>query len=365
MTITRLGQLTAETRVLADLTLIAGTILPTITSTRARTGTYSYALNSSAGAFGPAISGLQTAIRMGYWQYLTNTISDAVTVYYAGQGLATATSSNHIRIMFEPDTGDLMVRRPSGNNTYSNLVTVSAPSQYVTTGEWFHVGITHKIAEVDGFISLYINGARVLHYTGDTRPCHWNGSAIEYRTSANRFLGAGRSAAASTGLQGNLDDIFIDSYDDEDDAPVPARRFLMALPDGAGVDDDWTTQGSSNNYENVDDNPNDGDATYNKATTAGLRDTFAFSDISVPTDHRIVAVLPSPFAKRLDSAIDAELSVHAWDGSQYADSPDLTLSMGYDVPVFHRFTTQPDGSPWDETAFNGMQFGYKSAGTFT
>ena len=106
----------------------------------------------------------------------------------------------------------------------------------------------------------------------------------------------------------------------ESPAPVPSRRFLMSLPTSAGADSGWTAVPAVANYLNVDDNPNDGDTTYNKALSANLRDTFNVTDVTLPADHRIVAVLPSPFVKRLDSEIAHQLSVHAWDGAQYGDS---------------------------------------------
>src|SRR5690606_27973864 len=141
-------------------------------------------------------------------------------------------------------------------------------------------------------------------------------------------------------------------------------RFMMVLPTGAGEDAEWTPVPTALNHLNVDENPNDGDATLTKALAANLRDTFTFGDITVPADHRIVAVLPSPFAKRLDSEMDQRISVRAWDGESYGESDSISLDMSYNIPVFGRLTTQPNGLPWEEVDFNNMQFGYRSRGIF-
>jgi hypothetical protein len=256
--------------------------------------------------------------------------------------------------------------RPQNSSSFEVLAEATMPSQFSTVGTWFHVGITHFIDDVDGFFSLYINGTRVLNYVGDTRPATGLTSTTRnFQDSASGFHGAGRFGTTGSGFSdAYLDDMFIDSMVDEADAPVPSRRFLLSLPTGAGDDAEWTAVPAVANYLNVDDNPNDGDATYNKALAADLRDTFHVTDITLPADHRIVAVLPSPFVRRLDSEIAHQLSVHAWDGSLYADSADLDLSMSYDVPVFGRLTTQPDGSAWTEADFNSMQFGVRSRGAF-
>lgn len=369
MTITRLAQFSAETRVLTDLAMLGGTnALPTISSSQAKTGTYSYAVVVGTAAFGKAFESAQTAIRMGYWVYLSSSSIDAdgPLIYWSGNSHAKGSGQDHLVLMINTGAGTIELKRPNSAvaNTYEVLTSFALPSQFSTTGTWFHVGIAHKMHATDGFLYVYINGTPVLQYTGDTRSCLYSGGQV-FSTSMLYAIGLGTMDSGVAGYVGAfVDDMFIDSIVDESPAPVPSRRFMISFPTSAGADDDWTAVPAVANYLNVDDNPNDGDTTYNKALSADLRDTFNVTDITLPVDHRIVAVLPSPFVKRLDSEIAHQLSVHAWDGVQYGDSADLNLSMSYDVPVFARLTTQPDGSDWDETDYNAMQFGYRSRGTF-
>lgn len=371
MTITRLAQFSAETRVLTDIAWVSSAIIPVISSTQAKTGTYSYQINTQKSQFGKHLVTPVSAVRMGYWQYLTSTtMEDSAYIFHSGMGAGFPPSGsnsgvNRIEININNASGFITARRPSGSGTLEDLASVPIPGPYGTTGTWFHVGITHKIDAVDGFISVYVEGTRVLNYTGDTRPTHWNGSTLVYEDTTAYVLGPGTRNNSFFGFVGSfVDDMYVDSIVGEEDDPVPSRRFMMVLPTGAGEDAEWTPIPTAANYLNVDDNPNDGDSTYNKALAADLRDTFAMGDITLPVDHRIVAVIPTPFVKRLDSEIQHQLSVHAWDGLQYEDSADLDLTMSYDVPAFARFPLQPDGSAWNETDFNAMQFGYRSRGTF-
>lgn len=366
MTIVRQAQFTAETRILTDVAYFASA--PVISSAQAKTGTYSYIMSYQRGPFGKALVAPLTAIRMGFWLYLTSSvIADDCYLYYGGYGKGGSESASQISFRIDTGTGELTLERPVDTSNMEVLDSWALPAQFATTGTWFHVGITHKVDASVGFIACYIDGVRVAHYEGDTRPAYSPGGLDQnFNTALRNVLGAGaRGTSGTQGFNGAyIDDMYIDSYEGEADAPVPSRRFLMVLPTGAGADAEWTGVGSATNYQNVDENPNNGDSDYNKALSADLRDTFAMGDITVPVDHQIVAVLPSPFVKRLDSEVAHQISVHAWDGSIYGDSADLDLSMSYDVPVFARMTTQPDGSDWNEADFNAMQFGYRARGTF-
>lgn len=373
MTIELLGVLGAEHRITTDINFFAAG--PEITSAQAKTGTYSYPRYTSRGPMGRKLLTPVTAMRLGFWMYLTNTTFQGTTLlYFGGMGLGYNSSVNFLVVRMRSDTGVLEVLRNNNQTTEANelLASVALPSAFGTTGTWFHVGVTHKVHATDGFLSVYIGGTRVLNYTGDTRPSNNSGSTQYAATLANILIAGGVSTSGLHGFMGSnagnagcyVDDYYVESYVGEDDGPVPSRRFMPALPNGVGHEAQWTGVGSGTNWQNVDDNPNNGDTDYNKAVAADLRDTFTYSDITVPVDHRIVSVIPSYFAKRLDSLIQHKLSVHAFDGLSYIDSADLDLTMSYDVPVIARLLTQPDGSDWNEADFNNMQFGYKSRGTF-
>lgn len=364
MAVVRIGQLTGETQVLTDFSWWLNR--PSLDTSPVHTGTRSYVFDLNIGPMGFASPNPLTEYRLSFWWYMGSTNIDGNTILWqAANGKTLGTGNSNIHFFISEDSGVVSLRRPLNSGSHTTIDSFGLPSQFGTTGSWFHVGITHLIDEIDGYISMYVGGSRVFNYLGDTRPARWNGSALEYSDSVVNIYGPGATAIGGTNGfdDANMDDAFLDSMVGEGDGPVPARRFLMVLPTGAGEDAEWTPSTGSN-YQNVDENPNDGDTTYNKALSADLRDTFVMGDVTVPEDHRIVAAVPIPFAKRLDSEIENGISVHAFDGVDYLDSDDIDLTMSYDVPAFARLTQQPDGSQWNETDFNAMQFGYRSRGTF-
>lgn len=363
MTITRLAQYTAETRVTTDLASLFS--LPIIEDDIKYTGGYSYASGISGSPYGhSAVPGL-SAVRFGFWQYMVSVdiFSDPFLCFISNSNSVSDTAEQiHIRI--DTNTSECNLRRPAVTvGDFEVLGTFTLPVEYTTTGAWFHVGFVVKIDETNGFFSMYLDGTRVFTYVGDTRLSKVITGVQTFATSAIYWLGPG--AAGTSGIQGfedtRIDDIFYDDITGEDDNPVPARRFYMVLPTANGEDTEWTPS-TGTNYQNVDDNPNDANSTYNKVVDPDLRDTFVMGDFTLPADHRIIAAIPSPFARKLDSEVDSKLTVHAWDGSDYDDSPELDLTMNYNRPVFYRLTQTPSNVDWDEASFNAMQFGYQSKG---
>lgn len=370
MTITRLGQLTAETRVITDVDLAYASNAPSVSSAQARTGTYSYLQSavSNPPLMGIIVPTPTTAYRCGFWLRHAGLGSNNNGALYIASNGKTPYESTMIGVNVRGTASELAIVRPASGtiNAFETLASVAVPASLASINTWIHVGITHKIAETEGFLSVYINGVRVLTHTGDTRLFGQGSGVNAYAATASGLYVGGGSIDNGLGRLVHptyMDDAFFDSYVGEADAPVPARRFDVMLPTGAGANAEWTPL-SSTNVSNVDDNVPDDDTTYNKALAADLDDTYVYSDVTVPTDHRIVAVIPTIFAKRLDSEIASTVKALAWDGATMAESAELSLPMDYSIPVFARFTTAPDGSAWSEADANAAEFGIRSSGTF-
>lgn len=370
MTITRVGQLTAELRTLLGLSLAPIAAAPSISSAQAQSGTYSYAGATNTTAFGLVVPGTYTAYRTGYWFRHNGTPVGVNGYLYAAADGDSGYESATLAIRYNGVTNQLQLVQPAAG-TANNLVVIAetpAPNRLLKRDRWLHVGITHQIDQFTGYISLYLDGVLAFTYTGDTRLFGQGGGVNYYSSNPTRIWGAGYWAdfsSATTWVTANyVDDMTIDSYEGEADAPVPARYFTLSLPDGNGADSGWTgSDGNSvNNYLLVDENPNNGDTDYVVATSAGLRDTYTVGNQTPPAEQTIEQVVVVLLARRTDAA-DSQVRATAYDGVTYADGADLALTTSY-APVHQVFATQPDGSPWNITDFNAMQFGCQSRGTF-
>lgn len=374
MTITRLGQLTAELRITSDIDLAPRNTVPTISAVQVHTGSYAYLMAATPGAFGLLMPTPQSAVRCGFylWHSGFGTSDTKTFLWMAANGRADYESAL-MGLRIKPSTSEVEAVIPvSGtSNSMQVLATATMPAALLANNVWIHIGVTFKCAALDGFLTLYVNGEELLSYQGDTRMFGQGNGSNFYSTDINFVWGTGIWNSGDTSVNAMsatcyIDDFFVDGYAGELDAPVPGRRFLFALPDGNGADSDWTGSdgNQTDNYLLVDENPNTGDTDYVKAQAAALKDTYTFGNVTLPADYQIVQVLPTVVARRLDSGIASQVRVHAYDGLNYGSSDDLDLPMNYSTPVFGVLATQPDGSPWNETDFNAMQFGIESRGTF-
>lgn len=362
MSVVPLAQFTGETRVLTDLAYYADPVA--LSTVQAKTGTRSYRLSLGTGPFGKALAASKSAVRIGYWLYLDGDIEPEALIYQAGDGLGFSSATSLLAVDVNPLSGLMRVRRndATAGDAPEILASVVLPAAFSTVQTFFHVGVTHLVHASTGFLSVYINKVSVLNYIGDTRPSFDNGASAAYQTTVSRVLGPGGVGAAQGFTDAFVDDLYIDAIESEADAVVPARQFIFASPTGAGADDEWTPSPGAN-WQNVDDNPNDGDTTTNRTTAADQRDTLDMGDVTLPDNYHITAVLPTLFLRRALISDDALISLHAFDGLDYLDSDDMEVPTDYNSPVFARFETQPDASDWDETSFNAMQMGYRSRST--
>lgn len=364
----RLGTYTAEDQLLTYLAYtIEGTNAPTISTSFPKTGSRSFR-SVNASLIGHFEEVPVSEIEMGMWVYLASTdMGDTLDFYSGGFSIEGGTVNSRIFIRVIPTSGQLVVRRPLNLSTYEELYTLEGiPVEFSTTGQYFHVGIRHKIDAVTGYLNFYVGGRLIFSYEGDTRPTHWDTVPVTdilvYSTTMSYMVGMGTVSGGNQGF-GNayIDDIYVNECAGESVRVPPLLRFDEKLVTAAGADAAFTPSAGSN-FENVDEVPHDSDTTYNSAVAADLRDTFNFADFTLPANHAITRIIPKVFAKRLGSG--ELLSLHAYDGSTYLDSADLTPPSGYDRPIFADMPLQPDGTAWNETDLNAMQFGYRSRGTF-
>lgn len=349
MTITRLGQLTAETQ---DLNFQTDSIFPaTISSTKAKTGTYSYrhAIGEEpAGIAVPATSRL----RAGVWVNHAGVVVSS-TVRACLFRLIRTSGERHT-LCWGDDPSVVTIRLNSIN---TDLASISAGAIGLDAqNTWMHLGIDFYAHASAGYFVFYLNGVETLRYDGNTA-----GTISSIYFGGRAFLSIGEASGWSN--YAYFDDFFVDDMTGEGEEAIPSKRFLFSLTNGAGANAQWTPSAGSN-YQNVDDaGAPDDDTTYNKALSAGLKDTFNTADITVPADHVIRAKIPICIAKKTDAGTDSKLKLHTYDGATYQDSAEFTLTTAY-ATYFVRQPLQPDATAWNEVDSNAGQVGYESAGSF-
>lgn len=344
MTITRLWNASAETQDTIEFVKYQSDV-PAVSSTKARTGTYSWRVSSTQKAFGTAFAVDQDSLRLGYaLNHNSPGAAEDRLILCAFRNALTEV----VVIYWDATTGIVSLEVDG-----SEVDSVSAfASGLAATDTWHEIGVTAKKHASAGFASLYINGVQMLNYVGNVP------SAFD-----NLVVHQGDTQGWANFAY--YDDLFCDNIDGENDSAPPSIYFLHALVDGAGSDADWTPVGAGSNYQAVDDAAaNDGDSTYVKALSAALRDSYTLGDVTVPADFEISAVVAYSVGKRLDAATESTYSMGFFDGANTDDGTQqsgLPTAYGYRT---ERFPLQPDGSAWNEADFNGMEYTLLSGGSF-
>lgn len=224
---------------------------------------------------------------------------------------------------------------------------------FSTLDTWRSCGVIVKADATTGWVSFYLDGSKVLTATAIN-----TGTGI---TSA--FISGWTANLASWNTPTFFDDIVLYSSavgTEPDVAPV-SKRFLYSVANAAGASAAWSRSAGAVNYELVDEVPSDGDTTYVYAASAGLVDAYNTADITLPAGWSISAAIPVAIAKRTSTT--ETLRVGLTDGPNTSAGDAQTLTADY-TAVKQRYTTQPNTTAWNVTAFNAMQARIESAGTY-
>lgn len=348
MTFTRIWQAGGELQHIneCDEDVTYGASSSTISSTKAKTGAYSYTNAPNTRGRGKAFASV-SQIRAGVFVNHNST---------TGVGGATRWAI----IMCVKSSVDLFV---GWNNSTNTLDLVSgttvldsidvASAGFSTTNTWYHIGVTCFANSSTGWMSVYLDGAQILTYSGNT------GTGI----TGCYFGGRTSSSGGQWATSAYFDDFYVDSASSETDAAPHSYRFLWSAVSGEGTSAAWTATGATPNYACVDDGvPND-DTDYVSAASSGLIDYYATANVTVPSGYVVNAVIAAAWAKKTDAGTDSEIKLGArLSGSDTTNTAqDLPTAYG---PVFERHTTKPGGGSWTETDVNNAELMIESAGTF-
>lgn len=222
---------------------------------------------------------------------------------------------------------------------------------------WCHLGVDVKCHASAGWITLYIDGNQVATWSGNTGAT--NIDLVKYGSETSS---SGNQLTAYT----YMDDLYIDDTSGEVAAAVvPSYRFGFVTPNGNGNYSQCAgSDGNSvNNYQQVDEQPNDGDTSYNKATAADQHDTYAMTSYTIPTSHVVTSVIPVAICKK-GAAVDIKIHPMIRENAADWEGTAVATTTGYGNVLYERRTTAPDGDPWDQTNTDAMEVGFGSSGTF-
>lgn len=264
-------------------------------------------------------------LTFGGWFKVNTASTSVVTIYDSGSALQFNLVQN--------TSQQMEVRRGS-----TSVATSTAGTW--PTATWTHVQVSVLIADSGGRIVGYLNGTKVVDFTGDTR----NG-------------GTGNMATirvwASGSRSNDVDDFWID-----DENAESALRYLVVrtlVPDAAGASTDWTPS-TGTNYGCVGD---DSDATYVGSMVGGDRDLYGFSALDEP-DATVEAVqlvirgqqvgAGAPTVRAVHRAADTTVSV----GTAAAQLPTVDSA----VAAFWAVNPATSAS-WTPSEVDGSQFGFE------
>lgn len=144
--------------------------------------------------------------------------------------------------------------------------------------------------------------------------------------------------------------------------PAPLNSFLgdirieSLLPVADTADIDFAASPAGPNYENVDDDAFDRDATYNQSNTPGERDVFEFEDMS-ETPKDVIAVVNSIAARKTQAGTRGLESIMRLNGVEEMGVEELLIAdYIYEQWVF---PDDPEGNPWTQAGVNALQAGYE------
>jgi hypothetical protein len=136
-------------------------------------------------------------------------------------------------------------------------------------------------------------------------------------------------------------------------APYEQVGFLLPSADGSQLD--WTPLSGSVHYTEINEIPQDGDASYVSAGTPGHIDTYHWQ--AIPTFAGTIPTVQMSFCASSDQEGTRTFQGNIGPGGGQQQTPEFGLCSGN----FYRsgsFDLDPTtGKPWTQAAFNSRQFG--------
>lgn len=219
-------------------------------------------------------------------------------------------------------------------------------AQTLQAGQWNYIEVKATIADSGGVFEVRVNEQVWATYTGDTK---YSSTLANARTI--RFCTA---SWVNTGIH----DLYIcDGTGSVNNSYLGDVRVDTVRPVGAGALTQFSPQGGSVNWENVDDATTDGDTTYNVSDTIGQIDTFDCANL--PAIGSVISGIQVNLMTRKDDAGSRTLRGVMRIASTNYEGADIVLTTDYHVCRQVWDQNPATAAAWTEAAINGAEFGYK------
>jgi hypothetical protein len=317
---------------------------------------------------------LETGVVKGGYQCLKNAYNDSFIYYYPGRQTAKRTTFS-FWFLFDDDSQSAVSFIASFCSTNSGFIHARLrlrtdlklelrgqgstdlgliSAQTLAKDTWYHFEITHKpvTSSSSGDYVLNVDGVEWLSSTGDD---------VNYSTHTYTELAQFHGPSSSGGGSFYYDELIVfddDGSGDFSDGTMGALRATSINPDGNGTTNEFVGQDvdSTDNFENVDEDPWDEDTTYNESSTVGHQDLYAFDDLPGTVDT-IYAVQAGCWARKDTDTIRGIKNLVYINSSDYLGDERWLSNGGY-VTCSHIWLLNPDdAAAWEAADVNGAEFG--------
>jgi hypothetical protein len=254
-------------------------------------------------------------------------------------------ASIHLRLEAASDVAFRIVRSDG------TVLATSANGAHAA-GIWEYVEVMATIADSGGRVTVRVNGATVIDFTGDTRNGGTNASI-----DTIGFGDYGTNVGPVTASY--FDDVYVCN-----DTGTTNNTFLgdvrvQTLPvTGAGTDTQLTPTGVANNWDNINEMPASA-SDYNSSSTVGQRDTYVMQDL-LATTGSVFGVQTNLTVGKSDAGTANMKPVLRSGGSVYYD-PAIVLSSSAALYTIPHDTDPATSTNWTVSGVNGLETGVETA----
>lgn len=253
--------------------------------------------------------------------------------------------------------GRIRLKDGAGSNQLEllvdNAVVATSAAGSFAANTVYHFGVEVYVHNTTGYVSVYIDGAPIIQYSG----AHTGNEDI-------LMISLGDHSANDWAAWLRIRDGYCDDMTGESGPnPCPLVKFINTEVNADGDELEWDCSAGTDHYALVDDVPKNDDTDYLEATSAGLGDRLSKPAVTIPAGYHPTAVLPYAFAKRTDPGTGSQVKVGLTLSGVDSMAAARDLSSSYAM-IRERFTTKPGGGSWADADVDNAILRIESAGSF-